>query len=502
MGLETLGKYRVLEPIGSGGMSTVYAGVHTTLRRPVAIKVLHQQLVRDSVMARRMIGEAFTIAGLHHPGIVGVLDVGVSDDGRAYVVMERLIGEPLATRLRRGRLSEAKVLVFCRQIASALAATHAAGVIHRDLKPENLYVVPDPDVPGGERVKVLDFGIAVRDHDGRERTLTGVVLGTPAYMAPEQIDGSGGMDPRVDVFALGVVMYQMVTGKLPFGGANTEEMLVEQAFCAPTPAASLAPVSIALSTIIDRCLAKRPVDRFATMADLVAELGRCGLPIPAATSTFDSEDTNPDLPDPPDDEPIAAEAVSTRDLTARHVSKARARRWIAPVAVSAAVAVGILAAVVPRAAKTPRSATEANTGSVTETETVTETVTGSETARRDPPSVRRDPPSVRREPPSVRREPPVAGRDSVAALRKGRESPATARDSSSARREAAAERRGSRTARRESPSSRRSSSSSSSPSSSSSSPSSPSSSASPAPSSSPPPAGENRFAAVAPPTLY
>src|SRR5689334_20795375 len=132
-------------------MSTVYAGEHQTLRRPVAIKVLHRQLVRDSVMARRMIGEAFTIAALHHPGIVGVLDVGVSEDGRAYVVMERLIGETLSTRLRRGRLSEAKVLVFARQIASALAATHAAGVIHRDLKPENLYVVPDPDVPGGER---------------------------------------------------------------------------------------------------------------------------------------------------------------------------------------------------------------------------------------------------------------------------------------------------------------------------------------------------------------
>ena len=106
MSLETLGRYRVLEPIGSGGMSTVYAGEHTTLRRQVAIKVLHQQLVADSVMARRMIGEAFTIAGLHHPGIVGVLDVGVSEDGRAYVVMERLIGEPLSARVRRGRLPE------------------------------------------------------------------------------------------------------------------------------------------------------------------------------------------------------------------------------------------------------------------------------------------------------------------------------------------------------------------------------------------------------------
>ncbi|KAB2900408.1 MAG: serine/threonine protein kinase, partial [Kofleriaceae bacterium] len=361
--LETLGRYRVLEPIGSGGMSTVYAGEHTTLRRPVAIKVLHQQLVADSVMARRMIGEAFTIAGLHHPGIVGVLDVGVSEDGRAYVVMERLIGEPLSARVRRGRLPEAKVLVFARQIASALAATHAAGVIHRDLKPENLYVVPDPDVPGGERVKVLDFGIALRDHDGRERTLTGVVLGTPSYMAPEQLDGGGVMDPRVDVFALGVVMYQMVTGILPFAGADTEQLLVEQQFCAPTPPGSLAPVSKMLSAIIERCLAKKAADRYPTMADLAAELGRCGMPIPAAANAFDAEETNPDASrlgdERVEDEPNTAASVSTRDQTARHVVRPPAgkrHRWIGPVVIAAAVVVGIVAAVVPRG--TPRSATE------------------------------------------------------------------------------------------------------------------------------------------------
>jgi serine/threonine-protein kinase len=484
MSLETLGRYRVLEPIGSGGMSTVYAGEHTTLRRPVAIKILHQRLVADSVMARRMIGEAFTIAGLHHPGIVGVLDVGVSGDGRAYVVMERLIGETLNTRLRRGRLAESKVLVFGRQIASALAATHAAGVIHRDLKPENLYVVPDPDVPGGERVKVLDFGIALRDHDGRERTLTGVVLGTPSYMAPEQVDGSATADPRSDVFALGVVMYQMVTGVLPFTGANTEQMLVEQAFCAPTPAASLAPVSHALSTIIDKCLAKRPVDRFATMTDLAAELGRCGLPIPAATSAFESEDTNPDLPEPLDDEPIAAESFSTREKTARHVSRApvaKARRWVAPLAIGAAMIVGILAAMVPRgrrAASAPAPAAAAAAAAAAEDnrqpatgnrqpgignrESATLAAAATKPARREPPpAARREPPAVRREAPAVRREPPaVAASESPRSRRK-----------SSVRRSSSPERAVEKPA-------------------------------APSQTQSPTPAGENRFAAVEPPTLY
>jgi serine/threonine protein kinase len=473
--LENLGRYRVLEPIGAGGMSTVYAGEHTTLRRPVAIKVLHQQLVADSVMARRMIGEAFTIAGLHHPGIVGVLDVGVSEDGRAYVVMERLIGEPLSARVRRGKLAESKVLVFARQIASALAATHAAGVIHRDLKPENLYVVPDPDVPGGERVKVLDFGIALRDHDGRERTLTGVVLGTPQYMAPEQLDGTGSMDPRVDVFALGVVMYQMVTGQLPFSGANTEQVLAEQAFCAPTPAASLAPVSHALSTIIDRCLAKRPQDRFPSMADLAAELGRTGLPIPAAANAFESEDTNPDLPDEFEDTLDAAVAsVSTRERTGRHVSRApvvvKMRRWVPPLAVAAAIAVGILAAMVPRATRT---STRSPATAPAPAPAIAIAVTPASA-----PAIASERRKARTDsrPSSVTRKPPVAPAPSVALV-----TPPPVRESAAVEATTRPVRPASR------PSSRRKTVVAS---------------AAPASPSSKPSAGENRFAAVAPPTLY
>ena len=284
-----MGRYRLLEPIGRGGMSTVYAGEHVTLRRPVAIKVLHDHLVGEGVMGRRMIDEAHTIAALHHPGIVEVLDVGTTSDGRTFVVMERLQGEPLSERLRGGRLPEERAIAFARQLASALEVAHAAGVVHRDLKPENVFIVDDPDVPGGERVKVLDFGIAKRDIDGRERTLTGVVLGTPAYMAPEQTVG-GAVDGRADVYALGVVLYLMVTGALPFQGANTDELMVEHAFCAPAPAAARAPVSRRLSAIIERCLAKRPADRYDSMAVLAATLD--GLDGGPRVDAFDDENTD------------------------------------------------------------------------------------------------------------------------------------------------------------------------------------------------------------------
>ncbi|MCE9573430.1 MAG: serine/threonine protein kinase, partial [Deltaproteobacteria bacterium] len=319
---EDFGRYRLLEPIGQGGMATVYAGEHRTLHRPVAIKVLHPHLVDEGVMARRMLEEAHTIASLHHPGIVEVIDVGLTIDGRTFMVMERLAGETLGERLHRGRLSEERAVVFARQLASALAVAHAAGVIHRDLKPDNVFIVPDPDVAGGERVKVLDFGIAKRASALREKTRTGIVLGTPAYMAPEQSTDGRDVDDRADVYALGIVIYRMVTGALPFAGADTDELFAEHAFCAPPPVASKAPVSPGLARIVERCLAKRPLDRFASMDALGAALAR--LDCAVAATPFE-EDTSVDaglarrraavaavLPSHPDEDDEPTGQVSAR----------------------------------------------------------------------------------------------------------------------------------------------------------------------------------------------
>jgi serine/threonine-protein kinase len=216
-----------------------------------------------------MMAEARALSLLDHPGIVKVFDVG-RVDGRVCIVMERLVGEPLADRLARERLGEERVVLFARQLASALEAAHAVGIVHRDLKPENVFLVPDPDVPGGERVKIIDFGIAKHAKgEEQERTATGIVLGTPMYMAPEQWDRIA--DPRADIYSLGVMIYVMATGELPFSG-TTDELLAEHAYCAPPRAVDIGGVSSWLSSIIERCLAKRPADRFPTMAALANEL--------------------------------------------------------------------------------------------------------------------------------------------------------------------------------------------------------------------------------------
>jgi eukaryotic-like serine/threonine-protein kinase len=261
-----MGRYRLIEQIGVGAAGAIFDGEYGPLRRPVAIKILHEHLVGDP-SARRMLAEARTLSMVDHPGIVKVLDVGMVD-GRAFIVMERLTGESLWSRLRRERLSEERIVFFARQLASALEAAHSVGVIHRDLKPENVFVVRDPEVPGGERLKIIDFGIAKHDHI-HERTATGIVLGTPTYMAPEQWDRVA--DARADIYSLGVVIYVMATGELPFSG-NTNELLAEHAYCAPPRAAETGSVSSWLSSIIERCLAKRPSDRFPTMAVLAAAL--------------------------------------------------------------------------------------------------------------------------------------------------------------------------------------------------------------------------------------
>ncbi len=286
MSREDFAGYHLVRPLGSGASGIVYLAEHGRLRRQVAIKILHAHLVGEP-SEQRMLDEAHTLAMLHHPGIVEVFDVGVAEDGRAYVVMEHLEGEPLHARMRRAPLTEDRVVAFARQLASALEVAHGAGVVHRDLKPENVLVVGDPALPIGERVKLIDFGIAKRE--GRDRTATGVVLGTPAYMAPEQFLGSRHVDPRADVYSLGVLLYLMATGAPPFAGRDTGELLAEHAFCLPTPASELGKVSPRLSAIIERCLAKRPEDRFATMGELGAALRELETAPPA--SPFDDATT-------------------------------------------------------------------------------------------------------------------------------------------------------------------------------------------------------------------
>src|SRR5262245_12286764 len=273
---EVLGRYGVTGVIGRGGMAVVYAGQHLVLGHAVAIKVLHPNHLANRVMERRFLNEARALAALHHPSIVALLDAGCTAEGRGYLVMELLEGESLAARLERGPLPLAQAVAFGRQLASALAAAHEQGIVHRDLKPPNILLCSDPDLATGERAKLVDFGIAKRiaHQTPAPITASGIIVGTPEYMSPEQCRGDDEIDARSDIYCLGLVLHHMVTGAYPFVlRRETQEIFAQHLYGQSAPASRLDPtVPAALSRIIARCMAKLPVRRYQRAAELEAEL--------------------------------------------------------------------------------------------------------------------------------------------------------------------------------------------------------------------------------------
>src|SRR5262245_9372543 len=195
-------------------MGTVYLGEHILLGRRAAIRTLLPTLSSNREIVDRFFNEARAISAISDPGVVQIFDFGYHVDGTAYIVMEVLEGESLATRLERmGKLPLVDALRLARQLSSSLAAAHTRRIIHRDLKPGNVFVIRDPEVPGGERTKILDFGICkLGDPEHAHTTLTGTMLGTPVYMSPEQCRGAGRVDHRSDIYSLGCVLFHMIVG--------------------------------------------------------------------------------------------------------------------------------------------------------------------------------------------------------------------------------------------------------------------------------------------------
>jgi serine/threonine-protein kinase len=273
---EVLGRYCVTDVIGRGGMAVVYAGQHLVLGHAVAIKVLHPDHLSNPVMERRFINEARALAALHHPGIVALLDAGCTAEGRGYMVMELIDGESLAARLERGPLPLGQAVSFGRQLASALAAAHAQGIVHRDLKPANIVLCPDLDLAPGERAKLVDFGIAKRiaNETPAPITASGIIVGTPEYMSPEQCRGDDEIDARSDIYCLGLVLHHMVTGEYPFTvGSETQEILAQHLYGQSAPVSRVDPTApAALSRIIARCMAKLPARRYQEARELETEL--------------------------------------------------------------------------------------------------------------------------------------------------------------------------------------------------------------------------------------
>jgi hypothetical protein len=270
-----VGAYRVLQQIGEGGMGTVWLAEHMMLGRRAAIKLLHPMFTARPDIVTRFFNEARAATAIADPGIVQIFDFGHHVDGSAYIAMEMLDGEPLDKRLRRlGRLPVPDALRVMRQVSSTLGVAHLRGIVHRDLKPENIYLVRDPEVIGGERAKVLDFGIAKLTGDASVKTNTSAVMGTPAYMSPEQCRGAGQVDQRSDVYALGCMLFALITGAPPFDAEGAGEIIAMH-LREPPPALSSRVHGIPpeLDAIVLHCLAKDPAYRYASGTELAAAIG-------------------------------------------------------------------------------------------------------------------------------------------------------------------------------------------------------------------------------------
>lgn len=288
--------YRVVSVIGEGGMGRVYEVHHARLpHRRFALKMLHPEFARNPDIVTRFSREAEAASKIEHPNVIDVYDVGRSPDGRPYLVSELLSGEELgsvATRL--GKIEVGMAVHLVRQVCRALGAAHEHDVVHRDMKPENLFLIGDPARP---TVKVIDFGISkVGDHGPDNLTRTGVVMGTPAYMAPEQARGER-VDHRADIYATGAILYRLLTGRTPFATEDATlamtAVLTEEP---PRPRSIASEIPEALEVVIERAMAKKPDDRWKTMAELEAALlpfdpwptaapGQAPLSVPAATAS-------------------------------------------------------------------------------------------------------------------------------------------------------------------------------------------------------------------------
>jgi hypothetical protein len=285
-------RYRIEMLLGSGGMGAVYRASHVVLNKPVAVKVL--TLCAEGDALERFLREAKAAAAIRHPGVAEVYDYGVTPEGAPYYVMEYLEGTDLDHRLAaRGPLPPAEAIDLTRRVAEALTAAHAAGIVHRDLKPANIFLVPQAH--GGEVVKVVDFGISkvistVPGADAAQLTVPGLVFGSPSYMSPEQAAGRP-VDPRSDIYSLGVVLYEMLCGNPPFDGPEIVLLMKAHLVDPPPPLAVRCPglrVPAALEALVMRALSKEKERRFASMTELDAALAAIDLGTPGHGGTRQS----------------------------------------------------------------------------------------------------------------------------------------------------------------------------------------------------------------------
>ncbi|HET7826310.1 MAG TPA: serine/threonine-protein kinase [Anaeromyxobacter sp.] len=397
MGKVLGGRYRVISHLGEGGMGSVYLCEHAVLRRRLAVKVLRPDLVSDPELVDRFRNEAIAASRIGQENVVDVLDFGTAEDGALYYVMEALDGRSLGAAIREdGPLEVGRALGVLEQICRALAAAHARGVVHRDVKPDNVFLARRED--GSEIAKVIDFGIShvPPTSGGAPITRTGAIIGTPEYMAPEQAAGAP-VDLRSDVYAVGVLAYEMLTGELPIAAATPIATLVAHQTRTPDPPSRRrGTIPLEVDALVLRALAKRPEERFASMDAFAAEVGR-------VRAAFLRSALRAQRPSSPRGHTIAlpeSREELARTLRVRRVARVAlllvlfaalcGAAWLSVARTRERVATSAGAAAVPTA--TPTS-TPTTTPTTTATATATRTATSTPTALSVPAAVRADEPS-------------------------------------------------------------------------------------------------------------
>ncbi|WP_415835821.1 serine/threonine-protein kinase, partial [Corallococcus soli] len=300
-----LGEYELRSRIGVGGMGLVYDGIQPLIGKRVAVKVLRPELAHSSEQVARLLAEARAVNAIRHRGIIDIFGFGQLPDGRQYIVMEYLDGQPLdAILAEKGRLPVTEALALLEEVLAALGAAHGAGVVHRDLKPSNIFLVRQPD--GSRYVKLLDFGLAKRGEGPTGRTAqtrTDMVVGTPEYMAPEQARGQS-VGPMTDLYAMGVVTFEMITGRLPFIGSSPVDLLMKHVEARPPrPSEFVSDLPPAVDAFILQMLTKDPETRPNSADVLRQHLTRL-------RRTLRATRTNPTAPAPTEESPPRPSAAA------------------------------------------------------------------------------------------------------------------------------------------------------------------------------------------------
>lgn len=385
VGQTLAGKYLVEQLIKRGGMGAVYRGKHVMMDKTVAIKVLRPSLAGDDDVVARFSREAKAASRISHPHAVSVTDFGEAENGVVFLVMEYLDGRTLKDIIRsEGPIPLSRAVEITRQVSGALDAAHKEGVVHRDLKSDNIML---SQTNGGDWAKVLDFGIAkiqqpegVRDHD---ITAANLVLGTPQYMSPEQCSQTGPIDARSDVYSLGVIVYEMLAGRVPFTGESPTVIMMKQVQDPPPSILEARPdLPASVDKLIERALAKQPVDRFQTAGDLsealtqaAADAGDSVSVIPPVAETVSNAPvsvTSDDLDEvtvvQPRDEVTVVQARHEPPLSARQAgdqsSLANFNPWriMVPAAIVLVAVFGVVFLLTRGTSQTPTNQTPGQTG--------------------------------------------------------------------------------------------------------------------------------------------